>query len=53
MPNVMAALRMFAGVPQTCQPISAINGRKFTILGGQVEEILLFNKLFSNCEYMP
>jgi len=34
----------FAGVPQTRQPISAINGRKFTILWWHVEETLLFKK---------
>jgi len=37
----------FAGVPQTRQQISAvISRRKFTILSGHVEEVLLFNKLF-------
>jgi len=36
----------FAGVPQTGQPISAANRPKFTILWGQVEDILLFNKFF-------
>jgi len=36
----------FARVPQTCQPVSAANGLKFTILWGQVEEILLFNYFF-------
>jgi len=34
----------FARVPQTRQPISAVNGPKFTILWGHVEEILLFNR---------
>jgi len=29
-------------VPQTRQPISAVNGRKFTILWQHVEETLLF-----------
>ena len=44
----------FAGVPQTGQPISAASaGPKFTILWGQVEEILLLNKFFSDCQYMP
>jgi len=43
----------FAGVPQTCQQISAVSGPKFTILWGHVEEILLFNKFFSDCRYMP
>jgi len=33
----------FDGVPQTPRPISATSGRKFIILWGLVEEILLFN----------
>jgi len=37
-----------AGVPQTRQPISAASGPKFTILCGHVEEVLLFNKFFSD-----
>ena len=36
----------FAGVPQTGQPISAARRRKFTILWGHVEDILLVNKFF-------
>jgi len=43
----------FAGVPQTRQQISAVNRPKFTILSGHVEEVLLFNKFFSDCRYMP
>jgi len=35
-----------AGVPQTRQKISAVNGLKFAILWGHVEEILLFKKFF-------
>ena len=42
-----------AGVPQTPETISAASGPKFTILCGHVEEILLFNKFFSDCRYMP
>jgi len=42
-----------AGVPQTRQQISAISGPTFTILRGHVEEILLFNNSFSDCQYMP
>ena len=42
----------FAGVPQTRQPISAVSPPKFIILCGHVEEILLFNKFFSDCRYM-
>ena len=41
------------GVPQTNERISAASGPKFTILWGHVEEILLLNKFFSNCRYMP
>ena len=43
----------FAGVPQTRQRISAISGPKFTILRRNMEEVLLFNKFFSDCRYMP
>jgi len=43
----------FAGVPQTPKPISAASGPKFTILSGHVEEVLLFNKFFSDCRYVP
>jgi len=46
----------FAGVLQTTGSISAASGRKFTILWGHVEEILMLNKFFPivdmclNCE---
>ena len=43
----------FAGVPQTNETISAASGPKFTILWGHVEEILLLNKFFSDCRYVP
>ena len=43
----------FAGVPQTPEPISADSGPKFTILSGHVEGILVLNKFFSDCRYMP
>jgi len=43
----------FVGVPQTPEPISAVSGPKFTILSGHVEEVLLLNKFFSGCRYMP
>ena len=33
--------------------ISAISRPKFTILWEHVEEVLLFNKFFSDCRYMP
>ena len=42
-----------AGVPQTPETISAACGPNFTILWGHVEEILLLNKFFSDCRYMP
>jgi len=35
-----------AGVPKTNEMISAASGPKFTMLWGQVEEILLLNKFF-------
>ena len=41
------------GVPQTPETISVVSGPKFTILWGHVEEILLLNKFFSDCRYMP
>jgi len=43
----------FAGVPQTRQQFSAVIGPKFTTLRGQVEEVLLFDKFFCDCRYMP
>jgi len=43
----------FAALPQTGKPISAASGPKFTILSGHMEEVLLFNKFFSDCRYMP
>jgi len=39
----------FAGVSQTPEPISTISGPKFAILGGPVEEVLLFTNFFSDC----
>ena len=42
-----------AGVPQTPEAISAASGPKFTILWSRVEEILLLDKFFSDCRYMP
>ena len=41
------------GVPQTNENISAASGPKFTILSGHVEEVLLLNKFFSDCRYVP
>ena len=43
----------FAGVPQTNETISAATGQKFTILWGHVVEILLLNRLFSDCRHVP
>jgi len=42
----MQSLLKFAGVSQTPEPTSAVSGRKFAILWGHVEEVLLFNKFF-------
>jgi len=43
-----------AGVPQTTGSISAASRPKFTILWGRVmEAILLLNKFFSDCRYVP
>jgi len=42
-----------AGVPQTTGSISAASRPKFTILWGHLEEILLLNKFFSDCRYVP
>ena len=39
----------FGGVPQTNETISAASGLKFTILWGHLEDILLLNRLFSDC----
>jgi len=42
-----------AGVPQTNERISAASRPKFTILWGHLEEILLLNKFFFRCRYVP
>ena len=41
------------GVPQTPEPISGVSEPKFAILWGHVEDILLLNKFFSDCRYVP
>jgi len=41
------------GLPETNERISAASGPKFTILWGHVGEVLLLNKFFSDCRYMP
>ena len=38
----------FAGVPQTRQQIIAVSRPKFTILAGNVGELLLFNKFLGD-----
>ena len=43
----------FGGASQTGKPISAASRPKFTILWGHVEDILLLNKFFSDCRYVP
>jgi len=43
----------FAGVPQTNETNSAASGSKFNILSGYVEKVLMFNKFFSDCRYVP
>jgi len=42
-----------AGVVQTPEPISAVSGPTFAILLGNVEKILLFNKLFPDYQHVP
>jgi len=42
-----------AGVPQTNEHSSAASALKFTILQGHVGKVLLFNKFFSDCRYLP
>ena len=39
-------LLKFAGVPQTCQRISAVSRPKFTILWRHVHEVSMFNNFF-------
>ena len=43
----------FGGVPQTNETISAASRPKFTVLWGHLEDILLPNKFFSDCRYVP
>ena len=43
----------FEGVPQTTGSISAASLPKFTILRGHMGEILVLNKCFSDCWYVP
>ena len=42
-----------AGVPQANETISAASRPKFTILQGHVGQLLLLNKFFSDCRYVP
>jgi len=39
-----------AGVPQSPETISAASGPKFAILWARVEQTLLLNKRFSDCQ---
>jgi len=43
----------FGGVPQTNERSQPLVGRKFTILWRHLEDILLLNKFFSDCRYVP
>jgi len=43
----------FVGVPQTNETISAASWPKFIILRKRLEDILLLNKFFSDCRYVP
>jgi len=42
-----------SGVPKIRKQISAVSGPKFTTLWGHMEQVLLFNKFFSDCQYVP
>ena len=42
-----------AVVPQTTGLISATSELKFAIMRGHLEEILLLDKFFSDCRYVP
>jgi len=42
-----------AGVSQTPEPISAVSGPTFTTLWDHLQDILLLNKFFSDCRYVP
>jgi len=43
----------FGRVPQTHETILAASGPKFTILCEHLEDILLLDKFFSDCRYVP
>jgi len=51
--DFFASVEISYDMPLTIGPISAASGLKFTILWGNLEEILLLNKLFSDCRYVP
>jgi len=42
-----------AGVPQNPERISAASRPKFTVLCRHMDEMLLLNKFFSDCRYVP
>jgi len=39
--------------PRLYETISVASGPKFAILRGHTEEVLLFNKFFNDCRYVP
>jgi len=43
----------YGEVLQSDETMSAASASKFTILWGYLEDILLFNKFFSDCRYVP
>jgi len=43
----------FAGVYQSRQQVSAVCRPKFIVLSEHLEEVLLFNKFFSDWRHMP
>ena len=57
MPNVMVALPNIGGAlcstPKSLADAHYYSGPKFTMLWGHVENILLLNKFFSDCRYVP
>jgi len=46
-------LEMWANAQRDGRLPNIANGPKFTILSGHVDEVLLLNKFFSDCRYMP
>ena len=54
-PSVLHGERVYGGFTAiwAVNPISAVSRPKFTVLWGHLEDILLLNKFFSDCRYMP